>query len=694
MDIDVFLAIFTLMFIALGVNIIAIKIRIPYTVLLVIVGSFLVPLSQLETFSFIDEFQLTPESLFFVFLPILIFESAYNMKFRNVKENKYSMGVLAVFGLLISAVFIGFTGQWAFHELGFEVPLLVTMLFGAIISSTDPVAVLSLFKEYGAPHRLTLIFEGESLFNDATSFALFLVFLEICLHGYTGYPTLISAVFSFTTMLLGGVLFGLLMGLMFSKLIEWVKGNEHLEITMTLLVAHFTFILAELLSKHLVVMGHEIHLSSIIATSISSMVMGNYGRFKMSHSVEEYMDKFWSYFAFVANSLVFILMGLMFANLSIELKKIALLPIAAIIAVVVIARIISVYLSVSLVNVLKLEDRIPQTWQQLLSWGSLRGALAIVMVLLIPDDMTLPGWAYHFSIKDFVAALTIGCIYFTLLFKATTIGYIIRKLKIDALSSHEELGYYKTKALIYQDMLAQLADLQANKQISQDQYQTLSVYYRALHDQHVSDSKRVFKDSAHVVEGMLRLYALGLEKAELKEIFRRGEINEAIYKQILNMLEIQIARVEQDKRQLTSINERFANWFYISIVNRFRKLLFLKPKTPKPEEVYLYYRTQYKLILKVIDELEKLEHSRLYEIFNDKQALSNVLTVFQELKVRTEERMKEEIKINQFLLDRLNQQLAKSLLSETQSQALNELYGSEIITTKLYISLKKELNAE
>ncbi|MBM4207096.1 MAG: sodium:proton antiporter [Gammaproteobacteria bacterium] len=682
------------MFIALGVNIIAIKIRIPYTVLLVIVGSFLVPLSQLETFSFIDEFQLTPESLFFVFLPILIFESAYNMKFRNVKENKYSMGVLAVFGLLISAVFIGFTGQWAFHELGFEVPLLVTMLFGAIISSTDPVAVLSLFKEYGAPHRLTLIFEGESLFNDATSFALFLVFLEICLHGYTGYPTLISAVFSFTTMLLGGVLFGLLMGLMFSKLIEWVKGNEHLEITMTLLVAHFTFILAELLSKHLVVMGHEIHLSSIIATSISSMVMGNYGRFKMSHSVEEYMDKFWSYFAFVANSLVFILMGLMFANLSIELKKIALLPIAAIIAVVVIARIISVYLSVSLVNVLKLEDRIPQTWQQLLSWGSLRGALAIVMVLLIPDDMTLPGWAYHFSIKDFVAALTIGCIYFTLLFKATTIGYIIRKLKIDALSSHEELGYYKTKALIYQDMLAQLADLQANKQISQDQYQTLSVYYRALHDQHVSDSKRVFKDSAHVVEGMLRLYALGLEKAELKEIFRRGEINEAIYKQILNMLEIQIARVEQDKRQLTSINERFANWFYISIVNRFRKLLFLKPKTPKPEEVYLYYRTQYKLILKVIDELEKLEHSRLYEIFNDKQALSNVLTVFQELKVRTEERMKEEIKINQFLLDRLNQQLAKSLLSETQSQALNELYGSEIITTKLYISLKKELNAE
>jgi CPA1 family monovalent cation:H+ antiporter len=681
------------MFIALGVNFVAIKTRLPYTVLLVIVGSFLVPLSQLEAFSFIDNFQLTPESLFFVFLPILIFESAYNMKFRNVKENKYSMGILAVFGLLISAVFIGFVGQWIFHQMGLEVPLLVTLLFGAIISSTDPVAVLSLFKDYGAPHRLTLIFEGESLFNDATSFALFMVVLDVLIHGYTGYPTLIMAITSFTAMLLGGVIFGLLMGFMFSKLIQWIRGNEHLEITLTLLVAHFTFILTELLSQHLVILGQEIHLSSIIATSVSSMVMGNYGRFKMSHGVEEYMDKFWSYFAFVANSLVFILMGLMFANLSIELK-IAFLPILAIILVVVIARIISVYMSVSVVNVLKLEEHIPQSWQQLLSWGSLRGALAIVMVLLIPDNATLPDWTFSFSIKDFITALTIGCIYFTLLVKATTIGLIIRKLKIDALSSHEELSYYKTKALIYQDMLSKLNGLLANKQISVAQHQSLTVYYRTLHDQHVENSKHVFADSSDVIEGMIRLYALGLEKAELKEIFRRGEINEAIYKKILNMLEIQIARVEQEKRQLTALNEHFTDWFYISFINFFRKTLFLKPKKPDPEEVYLYYRTQYKLIARVIEELSDLENSRLYEVFDDKQALDKVLAVFKGLEVQTEERMKKEIQSNQLLLDRLNQQYAKSLLNEAQTQTLEELHGSEIITTKLFISLKKELNSQ
>jgi CPA1 family monovalent cation:H+ antiporter len=153
------------------------KLKLPYTVLLVIAGSLLVPISHIEFFSFITSFDLTPELLFFVFLPILIFESAYNMNIRNVTENIYSIGSLAVVGLLISTLFVGIGGYYAFEFAGFDVPMLALLLFGAIISATDPVAVLALFKEYGAPQRLTLIFEGESLFNDATGFAAFLVIL-------------------------------------------------------------------------------------------------------------------------------------------------------------------------------------------------------------------------------------------------------------------------------------------------------------------------------------------------------------------------------------------------------------------------------------------------------------------------------------------------------------------------------------
>ena len=162
MTLDIYLSIFTLILISLGINVFSLKTGLPYTVLLVIAGSLLVPLSEIETFSFITSFQLTPELLFFVFLPILIFESAYHINVRNIMENKLAIGMLAIVGLLISTFFIGFVGHWVFQWVGFEIPLVVMLLFGAIISATDPVAVLALFKECGAPHRLTLIFEGES----------------------------------------------------------------------------------------------------------------------------------------------------------------------------------------------------------------------------------------------------------------------------------------------------------------------------------------------------------------------------------------------------------------------------------------------------------------------------------------------------------------------------------------------------
>jgi len=691
MSLDVYLSVFTLMLFSLGINIISLKTRIPYTVLLVIGGSFLVPLSKVEMFSFITSFQLTPELLFFVFLPILIFESAYNIKIRNIQENKYSISILAIIGLLISTFFIGYVSFWIFQFIGFEIPLLVTLLFGAIISATDPVAVLALFKEYGAPHRLTLIFEGESLFNDGTAFALFLVFLEIMLHGYHGYSTVLQGIFSFSTMIVGGVLFGLFMGLLFSKLIEWVKGHEHLEITLTLLVAHFTFLLTELISEKLVIYGHAIHFSSIIATMVSSIVMGNFGRFKMSVGVEEYMEKFWGYFAFISNSLVFILMGLLFTSLTISLD-IAILPIFIMILVVAIARAVSIYLSIGIANYqVKSEENIPINWQHLLSWGSLRGSIAVIMVLLIPDDITLPAWHYDFSIKEFIIAITIGSIYFTLLIKATTMGKVVHWLKIDALLPHEQMSYFKSKALIFQTMNVRIKQLFEHQDINEAQYHALTTEYKNLHKQVCKQCQETTENSSHVVENMLRIYTLALQKTELKELFRRDEINESIYKKNLSILETQTERVEQDVPKLQSLNTYLNSW-----LGRFssflRDILFLPEKLTDSQELYLYYRTQHKLINKAIDELDSLEKSPLIEIFDDPQALQNVKNIYQYLKNKTVLQMKNEIQTNKGLLDDLNEQSAKSLLKITKKDTLKELHKHEIISSKLFVLLSKEMN--
>ncbi len=691
MTIDVYLSVFTLMLISLGVNLLSLKTQIPYTVLLVIAGALLVPISSINTLSFITSFQLTPELLFFVFLPILIFESAYNMNIRNINDNKIIICMLAIVGLLISTFFIGFVGHWSFKLLGFEIPLLVTLLFGAVISATDPVAVLALFKECGAPHRLTLIFEGESLFNDGTAFAMFLVFLEIMLHGYEGYTTILQGIFEFCTMILGGIVFGLFMGLLFSKLIELVRGNEHLEITLTLLVAHFTFLLSELISETWIISGHAIHISSIIATLASSMVMGNYGRFKMSTSVEAYMGKFWGYFAFLANSLVFILMGLLFANLSVSLH-ITVLPILIIVLVVAVARAVSIYLSVGLANQIKSEESIPLNWQHLLSWGSLRGSIAIIMVLLIPDELILPGWSYDFSIKEFIIAITIGSIYFTLFIKTPTISRMVRWLKIDALLPYEEMSYYKSKALIYQDLIERTQELYQQHFISKAQYDKFRSDYQKLYQQVCEQCQGQTVDSSHVVENMLRIYTLALQKRELKDLFRCDEINESIYKRNLRILETQTEKVEKDQPKIQSLNAYLTSWASYFMNNIVRRSLFLPASQEDPQELYLYYQTQYKLISKVLDELSILENSPLFEVFDDHQAIKNVISIYQDLKSKTVQQMQYEIQTNKAILEDLNEQTAKALLHAFQNDTLKELLENEIITGKLYVMLNKEFN--
>lgn len=693
MNLEVFLSLFSLMLISLAVYVLAQKIRLPYTVLLVIVGSLLVPLSEIEGFSFITSFELTPELLFFVFLPILIFESAYNIKISNMVNNMRSISMLAIIGLLVSTVFIGVSGHYLFKWIGFDMPMVVTLLFGAIISATDPVAVLALFKEYGAPLRLTLIFEGESLFNDGTAFAVFLLILDVMTHGYTGADSIVGGILNFVIMLFGGIVFGLSMGFLFAKLIEWVKGHEHLEMTLTLLVAHFTFILTELLSEHIVIWGQHIRFSSIIATSVASLVIGNYGRFKMSAGVEEYMEKFWSYFGFVTNSLVFILMGLLFVKQSIGLH-IAILPILLSIAFVAIGRALSIYPVLGLFNLNKKEEPIPLPWMHLLSWGSLRGALAIVMVMLIPDDIDLPGWNYSFSIKDFVTAITIGCIYFTLLFKATTIGKVMNLLGIDALSDYEQVSYYKSKALIYDEVLNTLDKLLMDQKISTEQYHTMRGIYQKLHDRVSSEYKQKFGEASDYTEHLLRLFVLGMEKGELKEIYKRGEINEKIYKKILNMLDIQMERVEKGKRQLNALDERFPVDGFEKFINGIRRLLFLHPAYLEPQELYIYFRTQYKMLEMVVNRLEGLSNTSLIEVFDNKEALNKIIKLYTALAAKTKARLDEMIESNFDLLNNFNAISGQKALDAQQLETLNKLSKNEIISSKLYIMLHNELQED
>jgi len=321
--------------------------------------------------------------------------------------------------------------------------------------------------------------------------------------------------------------------------------------------------------------------------------------------------------------------------------------------------------------------------------GSLRGAIAVVMVMFIPDDLTLPNWNYDFSIKEFITAITIGSIYFTLIIKATTIGKVIRWLKIDELLPYEQMGFYKSQALIYQNLKEKILQLSEHKDISHAQSQTFTAKYHALYKKVCKQCEEKNKDSSHVAKNMLVIYTLVVQKSELKELFRRHEINESIYKRNLSILETQIERVEQDKPQIGSLNTYFDNW-----INKFthflHRLLFWSKNVNESQELYLYYRTQHKLINKVLKELELIKKSALIEIFDDPYALQQAIQIYQQLNNQNIQQMKHELLSNKDLLDDLNEQSANALLNITKADTLQELYDSEIISSKLFILLKKE----
>lgn len=176
-----------------------------------------------------------------------------------------------------------------------------------------------------------------------------------------GMPLMASGTISFFSMIVGGIVFGLFIGFVFSQLIGKLKNEEFLELALTLSLAHATFISAEIINHFL------LPVSGVIATTVAAMVLGNYGRFKISHAVEKTMGHYWEFFAFLANSLVFMLIGIMVVELRVNWSDLAL-PISLAVIVVMIARAISVYGVVGILNALKWEAPIPLAWQHLLSW--------------------------------------------------------------------------------------------------------------------------------------------------------------------------------------------------------------------------------------------------------------------------------------------------------------------------------------
>ena len=406
------MAVVALLAIAAVSAVITKRIRFPYTVGLVLVGVCVAFIA--EDYSRVGEamekLKLGPVMIMFLFIPILIFESAFNMDVPLLMRNLIASMTLAGPGLIISTAIISFL-IYVLTPLPFESAL----IFGCLISATDPVAVIALLKDLGAPKRLNMLMEGESVFNDATAIVIFQITLAVIATGVLDFYTLTEGVVAFFKVFVGGLLVGILFGWILVRAIPLIGDQPLVHITMTLVSAYGAFIVAD----------HFLHFSGIMAVLAAGLMIGYYGPVLYKEKVRKYLEVFWEDAAFVANSLIFLMLGFseqVFLSHAQNNLPGLLYPVLIAIPVVLFARFVAVYSTVPVINCLPGAKPISRQYQTVLAWGGLRGAVAIALAMSLPK---------HFPYRWQIIDLTFGVTLFTLLVNGTTIRLFLRWFKLD-----------------------------------------------------------------------------------------------------------------------------------------------------------------------------------------------------------------------------------------------------------------------
>ncbi|NJL63211.1 MAG: sodium:proton antiporter [Methylacidiphilales bacterium] len=331
--------------------------KIPYTIGLVIAGIILafVP--------FPNAVELSKELIFIIFLPALVFEAALYIRWKELRQDLWVVLMLTTVGVLLSA---GITAAGMHYLANWEWQ--VALVFGILIAATDPVSVIATFKETGVEGRLRLLVEAESLLNDSTAAVGFGIAVTLAM----GHPIDAVGTASLLVTAIGG---GILCGVAVAGSLLLLAGRTEdrlVEITFTTAIAYGSFLLAE-----------HLHCSGVLATLTAGLMVGNLGSLgSISDKGRESVESFWEYIAFVANSFIFILIGIRESH---ENFGSLLLPIGVAIAAVIVGRALAIYPLCALFSRSTLRVKI--THQHALFWGGLRGALALALALGLPPEM-------------------------------------------------------------------------------------------------------------------------------------------------------------------------------------------------------------------------------------------------------------------------------------------------------------------
>ena len=494
---------------------------------MVIVGLILSGLaSKIEALEVVNTFELSEELILFIFVPPLIFESALNMDSRLLLRNLTPVLTLAAPGLLISTAIVGSLLAWL-------TPLSLgqALLFGSLISATDPVAVIALFKELGAPKQLTILVEGESLFNDATAIVAFNIIFATVAAGQVGGNAIQSGAVSFLVSFIGGIIVGAVFGYLMSRTMNLAQENPLVLATITTITAYGAFLIAE----------EVFAVSPVMAVVSAGLVVGWHKSNRLDAEERSYLGEFWEYAAFLANSLIFLLVGItassfrFFEQLGETQSLLTIL--GTTIIVVLISRAIVVFTLVPLVNLFR-ESKIPFSYQAVGYWGGLRGAVCLALALSIDKE---------FPNRDLIVILTLGIALFTLLIPGTTIGKLIQKFQLNRPSNLDRVGQALALVKAKQSALKEINNLQSNPYFLPNVTEEFEQNCQQEVDRAQESLKNLRQElnlQKQEIEQLVWTEAIAIEQQVYQELQDRGFISNTVLAQLTLMMNLKSDAVQ------------------------------------------------------------------------------------------------------------------------------------------------------
>ena len=496
------------------------RFRLPYTVGLVVIGLLFTAMFDLPA-EVAEVISNSPAIILSLLVPPLIFEAAFHLRLEDLRRDLGLILLLAVPGVILSTLVVG-----GVVSLGTGIALQLTMVFGALIAATDPVAVVALFRRLGAPKRLQVLLEGESLFNDGTAIVMFNIVLAIAGvssgHGVSATLTANSGIFSwiaeFVRVAGGGVVTGIVLGMFASQIIGRID-DPLVETTLTTVLAFGSYLVGE----------HLLGVSGVLAVVAAGIVNGNVGPHGMSATTRVVVFNFWEYAAFLANSVIFLLIGL---TIDITDMVSDLPAIAVAILAVLVARALGIY-GFSLFS-----REITTKWKHVMYWGGLRGAIALALVLTIPSQVE-----YVETLRN----MAFGVVLFTLLVQGISMDRLIKVLQLVQRSELQD-EYEKRHARFVAARSAYEYLRRMNQQglISEHTWQRMASIMEKQNEALVDAVRDVVtSDPAMEAEELdtARREALRAQRSALTGLLRDGVISEETYSQLVS--EVDVALSEQ-----------------------------------------------------------------------------------------------------------------------------------------------------